>query len=639
MAQNAGPFLASPHVPPGFNARLPTSTSSPLLKRTTNGPVSIGNPPNTSMGSNMNVPPSSMRSSNSMGTLKSSSISMNPMDKSNPMPYSSRYTRKAWPMSRNINDKNMRGYDEHEPPYMRPNQPTHSIPPDTINSSSFTIEPAADDDEGDDTIFSARHMAAARFQRNQRLLHEICNEVCIPDLRSNISVDRILTLRRQVNALKTHRETFEKDLNELEEKHAEKKRRFLETNEKFHNEYADASRTNLSDEKTNEILQKHEAMEKLQKEKQLLALQQQQQTVTPSTQLQPPPPPPPPPPPLPSTVVSQPMAPPITKTEPIATVEIPQQTTSTPPPPSVQTQSQSSPSIPPVQSVSASPSVPSQLPSSQSVSNQLPPLQTVQSQTPPTQTVSPQLASPQLPPAMLQTPPPPPPVMSQVPQQPSHPISQVPQLPPPAMVQIPPQQHQPPTSASQGYPMIHPGGGGYPPGYGHAPPTQYRPQMSQRSAQYPSNVQWQQQQQQQHPPPQQQWQPNAYDSRYYSPYPPNVQQWSQQQPPPQQQWPSNQPQQPSTQMRGPPHPQQAQMYPNGVHYGYGGAVAGWNPNTHPSQAYGYPQNPSYDPSLVSGPPPPPQQQQYYQPPPPQMHNPPQGYDYGPPPPQQQMPPQ
>ncbi|CAF4918565.1 unnamed protein product, partial [Rotaria magnacalcarata] len=50
----------------------------------------------------------------------------------------------------------------------------------------------------------------------------------------------------------------------------------------------------------------------------------------------------------------------------------------------------------------------------------------------------------------------------------------------------------------------------YPPGYGHAPPTQYRPQMSQRSAQYPSNVQWQQQQQQQHPPPQQQWQPNAY---------------------------------------------------------------------------------------------------------------------------------
>ncbi|CAF4699571.1 unnamed protein product, partial [Rotaria magnacalcarata] len=52
----------------------------------------------------------------------------------------------------------------------------------------------------------------------------------------------------------------------------------------------------------------------------------------------------------------------------------------------------------------------------------------------------------------------------------------------------------------------------------------------------PPNVQWQQQQQQP-PQQQQQWQPNAYDPRYYNPYPPNVQ-WQQQQ---QQQWPPNQP--------------------------------------------------------------------------------------------------
>ncbi|CAF5192626.1 unnamed protein product, partial [Rotaria sp. Silwood1] len=74
---------------------------------------------------------------------------------------------------------------------------------------------------------------------HQRLLCEIFNEICIPDLRSNINVDRILTLRRQVDALKIHRETFEKDLNELEDKHIDKKRKFLELNEKFHNEYAD----------------------------------------------------------------------------------------------------------------------------------------------------------------------------------------------------------------------------------------------------------------------------------------------------------------------------------------------------------------------------------------------------------------
>ncbi|CAF5081657.1 unnamed protein product, partial [Rotaria magnacalcarata] len=50
---------------------------------------------------------------------------------------------------------------------------------------------------------------------------------------------------------------------------------------------------------------------------------------------------------------------------------------------------------------------------------------------------------------------------------------------------------------------------GYPqaPTYGH--PQQYRPPLSQRPAQYPPNVQWQQQQQQP-PQQQQQWQPNAY---------------------------------------------------------------------------------------------------------------------------------
>lgn len=103
MSQNSGPFLVSSHGPPGFNPRLPTSASSPLLKRPTNGPMPMGNPTNTSMAANMNIPPASMRTSTSMGTLKSSNVTMNPMDKTNSMPYSSRYTRKPWPISRSIN--------------------------------------------------------------------------------------------------------------------------------------------------------------------------------------------------------------------------------------------------------------------------------------------------------------------------------------------------------------------------------------------------------------------------------------------------------------------------------------------------------------------------------------------------------
>lgn len=106
MSQNSGPFLASSHGHPSFNPRLPsTSSLPPSLKRPANGPMSIGNVSNTSVGSNMNISlsPSSMRPSSSMGPMKPGTVGMNPMDKSNSMPYSSRFPRnKAWPMTRSM---------------------------------------------------------------------------------------------------------------------------------------------------------------------------------------------------------------------------------------------------------------------------------------------------------------------------------------------------------------------------------------------------------------------------------------------------------------------------------------------------------------------------------------------------------
>ncbi|CAF5165187.1 unnamed protein product, partial [Rotaria sp. Silwood1] len=190
-----------PPPPPPSSSSLSSSS-----KRISNGLIGSSSPGTTSIGPNMGLSssPSPMRSTGSIGPMKTSGINMGPMDKSNTMPYSNRYSRKAWPMSRNIHDKNIRSHDDHETPYIRPNIP-NTI--DNMNNSSFTIEPSTDDDESDDIYFSSRHIAAARFQRNQRLLCEIFNEICIPDLRSNINVDRILTLRRQVDALKIHRET------------------------------------------------------------------------------------------------------------------------------------------------------------------------------------------------------------------------------------------------------------------------------------------------------------------------------------------------------------------------------------------------------------------------------------------------
>ena len=65
---------------------------------------------NTSMGPNMGLSssPSSMRPIGSMGPMKPGSGGMVPMDKSNSMPYSSRYSRKPWPMPRGIHGMNFK---------------------------------------------------------------------------------------------------------------------------------------------------------------------------------------------------------------------------------------------------------------------------------------------------------------------------------------------------------------------------------------------------------------------------------------------------------------------------------------------------------------------------------------------------
>ncbi len=106
MSQNSGPFLVSSHGHPGFNPR-PSSSSSSSSKRISNGLMTGSSPGSTSMGPNMGLSSSPMRPAGSMGVMKPGSVSMGPMDKSNTMSYSNRYSRKPWPMPpRSIHGKN-----------------------------------------------------------------------------------------------------------------------------------------------------------------------------------------------------------------------------------------------------------------------------------------------------------------------------------------------------------------------------------------------------------------------------------------------------------------------------------------------------------------------------------------------------
>lgn len=99
---------------------------------------------------------------------------------------------------------------------------------------SYILE---DNEEDPDEQFTVKHVAAARYQRNHRLMLEILSDSKLPDPGQLINEHRIRTLQTQVKQLKTHKMNLCNEIENCELRHQAKMRRIQDESAVFYAEY------------------------------------------------------------------------------------------------------------------------------------------------------------------------------------------------------------------------------------------------------------------------------------------------------------------------------------------------------------------------------------------------------------------
>ncbi|XP_031640290.1 SWI/SNF-related matrix-associated actin-dependent regulator of chromatin subfamily E member 1-like isoform X2 [Contarinia nasturtii] len=124
-----------------------------------------------------------------------------------------------------------------------PSRPTKASQQDR----RIDIQPAEDEEDQDDG-YSVKHVAYARFVRNHRLINEIFSDMAVPDVRTVVTTNRMIVLRKQVNSLTMHQMKLEAELLQMEEKFEAKKRKLIESSESFQEELKKHCKPAVDDE-------------------------------------------------------------------------------------------------------------------------------------------------------------------------------------------------------------------------------------------------------------------------------------------------------------------------------------------------------------------------------------------------------
>jgi len=95
-----------------------------------------------------------------------------------------------------------------------------------------------------------KHLAAARFYRNHKLVTEVFSDSVVPDVRTIVTNSRLQVLRKQVESLTMHQNKLDEELKQLEERFQEKKRALIDSSEKFSSELTKRFASKTVDEET-----------------------------------------------------------------------------------------------------------------------------------------------------------------------------------------------------------------------------------------------------------------------------------------------------------------------------------------------------------------------------------------------------